>query len=93
MDDPSDDYRNFLNRAFALNLPDACGSITGITTGSMMSASNEKALPTAGTGWLKLEDAQRRYSADPNAETRAEFRRLLRLFADLVVRDQLPPLE
>jgi hypothetical protein len=42
----------------------------------------------------KLEEAQRRYSADPNAETRAEFRRLLRLFADLVVRDQpLPPLE
>jgi hypothetical protein len=30
----------------------------------------------------KLEEAQRRYSAEPNAETRAEFRRLLRLFAD-----------
>jgi hypothetical protein len=39
----------------------------------------------------KLEEAQRRYSVDPNAETRAEFRRLLRLFADLVVRDQMPP--
>jgi hypothetical protein len=35
---------------------------------------------------LQLEEAQRRYSADPNAENRAEFRRLLRLFADLVVR-------
>jgi hypothetical protein len=33
---------------------------------------------------LKLEAAQRRYSADPNAETRAEFPRLQRLFADLV---------
>jgi hypothetical protein len=31
----------------------------------------------------KLEEAQRRYSVDPNAETRAEFRRLLRLFAGL----------
>jgi hypothetical protein len=39
----------------------------------------------------KLEEAQRRYSADPNAETRAEFRRLLRLFADLVMRSQMPP--
>jgi hypothetical protein len=39
----------------------------------------------------KLEAAQRRYSADPTEENRAEFRRLLRLFADLVVRD-VPPL-
>jgi hypothetical protein len=37
-----------------------------------------------------LDAAQRRYSADPNAENRAEFRRLLRLFADLVVRGQMP---
>jgi hypothetical protein len=41
----------------------------------------------------KLEEAQRRYSADPTEENRAQFRRLLRLFADLVVRDQLPPLD
>jgi hypothetical protein len=41
----------------------------------------------------KLEEAERRYSADPNFETRAEFRRLLRLFADLVVRGQPPPVE
>jgi hypothetical protein len=41
----------------------------------------------------KLEEALGRYSADPNAETRAEFRRLLRLFADLVMRDQPPPLD
>jgi hypothetical protein len=40
---------------------------------------------------LRLEEAQRRYSDNPNAETHAEFRRLLRLFADLVVRNQLPP--
>lgn len=39
----------------------------------------------------KLEDAWRRFSADPTAETRAEFRRLLCQFADLVLRDQLPP--
>jgi hypothetical protein len=37
-----------------------------------------------------LDAVQRRYSADPNAENRAEFRRLLRLFADLVVRGQMP---
>jgi hypothetical protein len=41
---------------------------------------------------LQLAEAQRRFSADPTDETRAEFRRLLRLFANLVVRDQLPPL-
>ncbi len=39
----------------------------------------------------KVEDAQQRYSADPNAETRAEFRRLVGLFTDLVLRGQLPP--
>jgi hypothetical protein len=39
----------------------------------------------------KLNDAKRRFSAEPNAETRAEFRRLLCLFADLVLRNQLPP--
>jgi hypothetical protein len=50
-----------------------------------------KASPTAGTGWRKLEEAQRRYAADPNAENRAEFRRLLRLFANLVMRGQTPP--
>jgi hypothetical protein len=42
---------------------------------------------------LKLEGAQRRYSDTPNDETRAEFRRLLRLFANFVVRNQLPPPE
>jgi hypothetical protein len=35
---------------------------------------------------------QRRYSADPNAETRAEFRRLLGLFADTLMRGQTPPI-
>jgi hypothetical protein len=40
---------------------------------------------------LRLEEAQRRYLDNPTEETRAEFRRLLRLFAHLVVRDQLPP--
>ena len=39
---------------------------------------------------LKLEEAQRRYSADPTGENRAELRRVLRLFADLVVRGQMP---
>jgi hypothetical protein len=39
----------------------------------------------------KLDEAERRYSAHPNAETRAGFRRLLRLFADLVMRGQMPP--
>jgi hypothetical protein len=42
---------------------------------------------------LKLEEAQRRYSADSTEENRAEFRRALRLFADLVVRDMPPPVE
>ena len=42
---------------------------------------------------LKLEQAQRRYIADPTETNRAEFRRLLRLFADLVVRDLPPPIE
>jgi hypothetical protein len=40
---------------------------------------------------LKLEEAQRRFSVDPNDETRAEFRRLLQLFADLMMRGQPPP--
>ena len=39
----------------------------------------------------KLEQAQRRYAADPTAESRAEWMRVLRVFANLVVRDQLPP--
>jgi hypothetical protein len=39
----------------------------------------------------KLDDAKRRFSDEPNAETRAGFRRLLCLFADLVLRNQLPP--
>jgi hypothetical protein len=34
---------------------------------------------------LKLEEAQRRYSADPTEENRAELLRVLRLFADLAV--------
>jgi hypothetical protein len=42
---------------------------------------------------LQLEEALRRYSADPTDENRVEFRRLLRLFADLVVRGVPPPLE
>jgi hypothetical protein len=51
-------------------------------------------LPGLDDYWrLKLAEAQRRYSADPTEETRAEFRRVLRLFADLVVRDVVPPIE
>lgn len=42
---------------------------------------------------LKLKQAQRRYSVDPTDENRAEFRRVLRLYADLVLRDVLPPVE
>jgi hypothetical protein len=42
----------------------------------------------------KLEEARLRCSADPNAETRSELRKVLRLFADLVMWGQLaPPLE
>jgi hypothetical protein len=39
----------------------------------------------------KLEDAERAYRDNHNAETREEYQRLLRLFANLVLRDQLPP--
>jgi hypothetical protein len=39
----------------------------------------------------KVEDAQRRFSADRNVETCAEFRRLVGLFTELVLRGQLPP--
>jgi hypothetical protein len=39
----------------------------------------------------KLEQAQRRYAADPTAESRAEWMRVLRVFANLVGPDQLPP--
>ena len=42
---------------------------------------------------LQLEEAQRRYSGDPTDQNRAEFRRVLRVFTDLVVRDVPPPLE
>jgi hypothetical protein len=41
----------------------------------------------------KLEDAKIQYSADPNAETCAEFRRLQCLFKHMVLRDQLSFLE
>jgi hypothetical protein len=50
------------------------------------------AAPAMDDFWrAKLEDAERQYRDNPNEETYAEFRRLLRLFADLVVRNQLPP--
>jgi hypothetical protein len=39
----------------------------------------------------KLEEARRRYSDNPTAETRSECARLLRVFADFVLRGQLPP--
>jgi hypothetical protein len=39
---------------------------------------------------LRLEEVQRRYSTDPTKENRAELRRVLRLFPDLVVRGQMP---
>ena len=39
----------------------------------------------------KLEQAQRRYAADPTAESRAEWMRVLGVFANLVMWDQLPP--
>jgi hypothetical protein len=42
---------------------------------------------------LKLGESQRRYSTDPTEENRAEFRRVLRVFTDLVVRGVPPPLE
>jgi hypothetical protein len=42
---------------------------------------------------LKLEEAQRRYSADPTEENRVEFRSVLRVFTDFVVRDVPPPVE
>jgi hypothetical protein len=39
----------------------------------------------------KVEEAERRFLAFPNAETRAELRRLLQLFSNLVLRKTLPP--
>ena len=45
-------------------------------------------LVTVMLGHLAVNGTERKAQT---AETRAEFRRLLRLFADLVVRDQMPP--
>lgn len=38
----------------------------------------------------KLADAQRRYRENPNPETKAEYVRVLKAFADLVLRYKLP---
>ena len=38
----------------------------------------------------KVEDAERKYRDNPTVETQAEYRRLVHLFADLVLRNQLP---
>jgi hypothetical protein len=42
---------------------------------------------------LRVEEAKRRHLDNPTAESGAEYRRLLRLFSDLVLRDQPPPEE
>ena len=43
-------------------------------------------------GWRKrLAEAQRQYDANPTRTTRAEYRRVLAIFTDLVCRDKLPP--
>jgi hypothetical protein len=39
----------------------------------------------------KLEEAQRRYSEDQTTESRNEWMRVLRVFANLAVRGELPP--
>jgi len=38
----------------------------------------------------KLADAQRRYKETPTEATKAEYRRVLKQFADLVLRAKLP---
>jgi len=38
----------------------------------------------------KLADAQRRYQETPTKATKAEYRRVLKQFADLVVRGKVP---
>jgi hypothetical protein len=40
---------------------------------------------------LKLEEAQRHYGETRTEESRAEYRRVLRVFADLVLWGQMPP--
>ena len=37
-----------------------------------------------------LAEAQRRYKENPNSETKAEYLRVLKQFADLVLRGKLP---
>jgi hypothetical protein len=39
------------------------------------------------------DEAQRRYTEDRTEESRAEYRRVLRIYADLVLRGKTPPLE
>jgi hypothetical protein len=39
---------------------------------------------------IKFDDVYRRYSESPTADSRAEVMRVLRTFADLVLRDKLP---
>jgi hypothetical protein len=39
----------------------------------------------------KLEEAQRRYVEDRTEESRAEYRRVLRIYANLVLRGKMPP--
>jgi hypothetical protein len=39
----------------------------------------------------KLDEAQRRYAEDRTEESRAEYRRVLRIYSDLVLRGKMPP--
>ena len=41
----------------------------------------------------KLRDAQARYQANRNEETKAEYLRVLRIFTALVLRDRTPTLQ
>ena len=47
--------------------------------------------PLADAWRARFDDAYRRYSENPTAEARGEVMKVLRIFADLVIRDKVPP--